>query len=169
METDAIGLATGLPDERGINMSSVQEHEKCPQCGGIYVIDFDCGTLEEYRYCNRCGKSESYTIEWDEKGKAALDEDGNVKYKHTISFGFGCLAIKSRKGVIAISNLRTPLNDEIKRDYMKSIEDPDVDADGCYLTSWNPDTQEIFAVFGTLPLSYDESMYDEDDDEAETV
>lgn len=149
-------------------MSSVQEHEKCPQCGGIYVIDFDCGTMEEYRYCNRCGKRESYTVVWDEKGKAVLDEDGKINYKYSTSFGFGCLAIKSRKGVKTIYNLLTPVNDEIIQDYMKAIEDPEVDAEECYLTSWNPDTQEITAVFGILPLSYDESMSDTEGDEAET-
>ena len=32
--------------------------EKCPQCGGVYVVNFDCRTFEESKFCQRCGKAE---------------------------------------------------------------------------------------------------------------
>ena len=31
-------------------MSSVQDAIECPQCKGVFVTDFDCRTLEEYRH-----------------------------------------------------------------------------------------------------------------------
>lgn len=150
-------------------MSSVQDYDKCPQCDGIYVMDFDCRTLEEYRYCNRCGKRESHTIKKKKDGTVIRDAEGNVKYKYYSSFGFGCFAIQNRKGVRAIHNLLKPADDEIKQDFQKTIQDPDVDADHCYLTSWDPEEQKITAVFGRLPMSYDESMSDTEGDEAETA
>ena len=38
-------------------MSSVQDTVKCPQCGGCYTTDFDCRTLEEFKFCDRCEKN----------------------------------------------------------------------------------------------------------------
>lgn len=43
-------------------MSSVQDTVKCPQCGGCYTTDFDCRTLEEFRFCERCKKKCSATL-----------------------------------------------------------------------------------------------------------
>lgn len=48
-------------------MSSVQDTVKCPQCGGCYTTDFDCRTLEEFKFCERCGKKEFVTLVLDEK------------------------------------------------------------------------------------------------------
>jgi len=148
-------------------MSSVQDFEKCPQCGGVYVSDFDCGSLEEYRYCNRCGKREAFTGVWDEQGRAILDKDGKLQFNHSESIGYGCFAIASKRGVKAIYNLTVPVNEEIQNDYLKAIEDPEVDSSKCYLTSWDPKKQEIVAVFGILPPSYDERIRDEEGEEAE--
>ena len=53
-------------------MSSVQDTVKCPQCGGCYTTDFDCRTLEEFKFCERCGKKELVEIVRDENGKPSI-------------------------------------------------------------------------------------------------
>lgn len=150
-------------------MSSVQDYDKCPQCGGIYVMDFDCRTLEEFRYCNRCGKREAFTRQTDQQGNFVLDGEGRIQYQFTSSTGYGCLAVADKKGSRAIYNLLNSVNDEIRMDYLEMIKNPDVDPEKCYLTSWDPQMQEITAVFGKLPLSFDESMVDTEGDEAESA
>lgn len=150
-------------------MSSVQDYDKCPQCGGIYVRDFDCRTLEEFRYCNRCGKREEYTRKTDQQGDFVLDSEGRIQYQFTSSTGHGCLAVADRKGVRAVYHLLKPVDDEIRKDYLEMLNNPDVDPEKCYLTSWDSQMQEITAVFGILPLSFDESMVDTEGDEAESA
>lgn len=167
MGMGATGSTIRLLD-RGRDMSSVQDFEKCPQCGGIYVKDFECGSFEEYRYCNRCGKRESFTGVWDEQGNAVLDEDGKLQFNHSESFGWGCFAIAGRNGVTAICNLTVPVDDMIRKDYLEAMKEPEVDSSKSYLTSWDNQKQEITAVFGTLPSSYDDFLCDEDGEEAET-
>ncbi len=149
-------------------MSSVQDVTKCPNCGGMYVSDFDCRTFESYYFCNRCGRTEEHKIVRDNDGKAVLDEDGLVKYEHSVGGGYGCARFSFDK-IAQLFPIVRHLDKEIKNDYLKTIEDPQIKKDECYLTAWNEERNEIIAVFGKLPQSYDEFKNETDGDEAESA
>ena len=53
-------------------MSSVISHEKCPRCGGVLSIEFDCRTYEEWKGCSRCGRRDGWHYIRDEEGNAVL-------------------------------------------------------------------------------------------------
>lgn len=150
-------------------MSSVQDMEKCPQCGGIYITDFDCRTFEEYKFCDRCGKAEQWVIQSDESNQICLDEDGKPKWRYIDKPGYGCIALFSKKGMGRMCALIEPLNDAIKSDFLKDISQPEIDETKCYLTAWDEENNEIVAVFGNLPQSYDEYMSETEGDEAENA
>ena len=148
-------------------MSSVQDEEKCPQCGGCYTTDFDCRTFEEFKFCHRCGKREEYKLIRNEQGKAILDKDGQPKYIEESRFGFGCLMLAGKKGVSALYSMPEPLTDGMINDIKKTLEEDDVDADKSYLTKWDDEKHDVVAVFGTVPKLYDESFEDEDEPDKE--
>lgn len=153
-------------------MSSSISYEKCPQCGGAYVIELDCRTLEEYCFCNRCGKTNNFTIVRDKDGKAIMEEEDCriPKYKNESNDGYGCLAIADMNGVTAIYHYDRPVSvEQIKSEYLNILKEGEgkIKVDKCYLTYWDDEKKEIIALFGKLPRSYDEIT--EEDEENETI
>ena len=137
-------------------MSSGISHEKCPQCGGVYVYQTECGQfLEEYTRCNRCGKSTELFVKRDSSGKPVLDDAGNVVWINNSKDGYGCIAI-AKERVTVVYDLAKPVDEEIKKEYLETLEEEGVIKDKCYLSSWDEEKKEIVAIFGTLPKSYDE-------------
>ena len=57
-------------------MSSVISDEKCPRCGGVLCIEFDCSTLEEWKGCSRCGRRDGWHYIRDEEGNPIPDSNG---------------------------------------------------------------------------------------------
>ena len=153
-------------------MSSVQDYEKCPQCGGVYVVEFNCRTYEEYKFCNRCGKKNKFVIARDKDGKAIMeDEDKKIpKYSTENNDGYGCFAIAGKKGVTAVYHFDNPVDvEQIKSEHLKILKESakEIDEEGCYMTYWDDEKKEIVALFGKLPQSYDEIF--EEDEKDETV
>ena len=137
-------------------MSSGISHEKCPQCGGVYVLQTDCGNfIEEYTRCNRCGKSTELFVKRDDSGKPVLVDAGNVVWIKNSKDGYGCAAIAEER-VTVIYDLERPVDEKIKKEFLENIEKEGVVKDKCYLSSWDEEKKEIVAIFGNLPKSYDE-------------
>lgn len=136
-------------------MSSVQDTVKCPQCGGCYTTDFDCRTLEEFKFCHRCGKKELTTLVRDENGNAVYDADNKPQYTEESLFGYGCLCLAGKKGGSTLYSLTNPLTDEELANIQGSFNRDVVDIDKSYLTKWDADKNDVVSVFGEVPKLYD--------------
>lgn len=146
-------------------MSSVQDTIKCPQCGGCYTTDFDCRTLEEFKFCERCGKKELVELVRDEKGEVVLDAVGKPSYKESSHFGYGCLKLAGKKGGATLYSMTEPLTDEAAADIRKSFNTELVDVGKSYLTKWDEEMKDVVALFGEVPHTYDEMVAEHSEDE----
>lgn len=148
-------------------MSSVTDYEKCPQCGGIYVVDFNCRTYEEYKFCHRCGKTEEYSMIRDANDKPVLDEKGLPKYESKENDGYGSIRIAGKKGISTCYSFSEPFDlEEMKKDYLKTLESPDVDEEKSYLICWDAEEKKIVVIFGDDPGTYQEFEESIDKNEA---
>ena len=119
-------------------MSGYIDYEICPQCGGEYIIDFDCDTLEEYASCTRCGKMKTNLLLRDNTGKVVLDENKKPKYLSEDKQGYGCYTIVTKSEGTTSYHLNEPVDiEEIKAKYLKIIENPNVNKEKSYLTFWD--------------------------------
>ena len=123
-------------------MGSVQNMMKCPQCGGIYLTDFDYHTAEETRTCFRCGKSEEWFILRDQNGNAVLSEDGKLQGDYKENTGFGSMKIAIKQGAGHLWTFSQPLDDDTVEYFKEAIQDENVDPDESYLMSWDAEKQE---------------------------
>ena len=139
-------------------MSSVQDTVKCTQCGGCYTTDFDCRTLEEFKFCYRCGKKELITLVRDENGNAVYDADNKPQYTEESHFGYGCLCLAGKNGGSTLYSLTKPLTDEELANIQGSFNRDVVDIGKSYLTKWDADKNDVVSVFGEVPKLYDEMM-----------
>lgn len=137
-------------------MGSVISTEKCPQCGGMYTRDYYYRTGEEYCHCARCGRHEERFIVRDENRNPVLDANGQCKAEHNLLEGFGSVRIAFKSGVAQISSLTQPVDQEVKDWYLKVIEDPEVEKEDCYLSSWDPEKKDVVMIYGKMPETYDE-------------
>lgn len=137
-------------------MSSSICHEKCEQCGGFLIVESDSSTFEMFRYCNRCGYRFEYSLKRDENGKIICDENDNVCYETTESFGYGSVAFGQKDGPTVIYNLEQPFTDEIKEQFLKDIQAEGIATDKCYLMAWDNEKKELVAVYGKMPPDYQE-------------
>lgn len=148
-------------------MSSVQDYEKCPQCGGVYVVEFNCRTYEEYKFCHRCGKTEEYSIIRNDDGEPVLDEKGAPEYITKDNMGYGCIFLSGKKGVSTSYSFNEPYDlEEMKESYLKSLENPDIDAETSYFVYWDTDKKEIVVLFGYDPGTYRDFEKSIDENEA---
>ena len=132
-------------------MGSVVNYKSCPQCGGEYVEDFNYRTGDEKRVCFRCGRREKWKHVIDDTGEAVLDEQGNCVLEYSLQEGFGCAKVQYKNGFGQLINFNEPFNEEYKTKFLEWMKDDNLDVSNCYLTSWEPEKQELIAVFGTLP------------------
>lgn len=140
-------------------MSSVQDYEKCPQCGGVYAVDFDCRTFEESKFCPRCGKEEYY-IHADDKGEPVLDENGKLKYISEDCDGCGCICVAHNKGILNYYPLEATIDlEELKTTYLETLENPDVDAERSYFTYLDIEKKDVVVLFGEDPGLYGQVDY----------
>lgn len=147
-------------------MSSVQDTIKCPQCGGCYTTDYDCRTLEEFKFCERCGKKELVELVRDENGEVVLDSEGKPSYKESSNFGYGCLKLAGMKGGATLYSMTEPLTDEAAADIRNSFNTELVDVGKSYLTKWDEEKKDVVALFGEVPYTYDEMLSEHSDDES---
>lgn len=148
-------------------MSSFQDYEPCPQCGGICFVDFNCRTHEEYRFCERCGKTEKYYIRRDDELNAILDENGAPEYVDEKSGGYGCITIVMNEGVSTVHSLDETFDlEKMKANYLKKLEDPKVNKENSYFTYWDSESKQIVAVFGEDPGEYGQWVASVDASEA---
>lgn len=127
---------------------------ECPQCGGLYNTDYYYRTGEEYRVCSRCGRHEEWLLERDEAGKPVKDKDGYFKTNYTQTEGFGSSKFAYfayKEGFGQIYSLSKPVDQSIIDDFMKTLDDPDIDKDESYLSSWDPEKKELVMIYGKMP------------------
>ena len=139
-------------------MGSVQDMIECPQCGGIYHTDYYYRTGEEYRYCFRCGRTEQWTLVRDKERKPILDKEGKFTMDYKLQEDFGSARIELKNGVGQLHTFSEAVNQNIKDAYLKAIENPDVNKEHCYLSSWDQEKKEVVMIFGSMPETYDEFM-----------
>lgn len=147
-------------------MSSVQDTVKCPQCGGCYTTDFDCRTLEDFKFCERCGKKELVELVRDENGEVILDAAGKPSYRESSHYGYGCLKLAGKKGGATLYSMTEPLTDEAAADIRKSFNTELVDVGKSYLTKWDEEKKDVVALFGDVPHTYDEMVAEHSEDES---
>ncbi len=137
-------------------MASVQDIVECPQCKGVYITDFNCHTQEEFRACMRCGLRETWELERDENGKTIYDKDGHTTMKYTKNMGYGSLRIAFKTGVAQTGAMLEPITDKDKEEYLKWIEEPEINKEDCYLVAWDSEKNDVVVIFGTMPQTYEE-------------
>lgn len=137
-------------------MGSVQSEMKCPQCGGPMFVDYYYKTDEEYRFCNCCGKYESWTVVRDESGKAVLKKNGKAKYKHINRKGYGCAHFAFSDGISQNSCLSEPVRKKTKDEFLRLLDSTEgIVKDKCYLSKWDDKTKTVVMLYGQIP-KYDE-------------
>lgn len=140
-------------------MGSFISSEKCSQCGGVYNIEDYYKTGERYCFCQHCGKIHNHAIVRDKNKNFCRDENGKLIFEDVMSQGYGCMAIAS-KGLRTVYHIDKPIDNEIKNEYLKIIDEEGIDKDKSYLSMWDEEKNEVVALFGTLPKSYDELLVD---------
>lgn len=144
-------------------MGSVQDTIECPQCKGLYTTDFNYRTQEEYRHCSRCGRTEKWFLIRDSEGNVVLDGDGKAQMDYKLQAGNGSARISFKCGIAQLWSFSEPVNKEIEQAYLEALNNPEVNKEDCYLTSWDPQKNEVVAVFGSVPGTYDEFMGEEEE------
>lgn len=144
-------------------MGSVQDIIECPQCKGLYTTDFNYRTQEEYRHCSRCGRTEKWFLIRDSEGNVVLDGDGKAQMDYKLQAGHGSARISFKCGIARLWSFSEPVNKEIEQAYLEALNNPEVNKEDCYLTSWDPQKNEVVAVFGGAPETYDEFMHEVDE------
>lgn len=146
-------------------MGSVMDIIECPQCGGLYTKDYYYKTGEEYRTCARCGRHEEWVIVRDENGKPVLNEKGHLQTNYELSEGFGSLKLAYTDGFGHIYSLSSSVDQALIDEFNRALEDPNIDKDGSYLSSWDTEKKELVMICGKMPETYaefNESMSEEE-------
>ena len=137
-------------------MGSVQSSIRCPKCGGRMVSDYYYRTGEEYRYCQRCGISQNWTIERDENGVAKRDEAGKYVGVYSESGGYGVAYIEFKEQCGgAYHSLLEPLTEQTKKEFLEYVKADGV-ADKSYLVAFDPNINKLTQVFGKMPPDFDD-------------
>lgn len=132
-------------------MGSVQSEKECPQCGGTMVVDYLYKTDEEYRFCDCCGKYESWVAVRDENNHVVRNKNGKVRYKHTDRKGYGCVCIATKKHGATVTSLEKPPRKKDIDRFLSLIESEDVYKENCYFTKWDNKEKKVVSVYGELP------------------
>ena len=144
-------------------MGSVQSSERCPRCGGYMFTDYYYHTGEEYRFCQRCGISQNWTIDRDENGVAKRDDSGYLVGKYSESGGYGLAYIEGKEHHIGgYYPLTGPLSEQAKEDFLKYVKENDAEEDS-YLVTFDPETGKLTQVFGKMPPDFDDEPTDTED------
>lgn len=132
-------------------MGSVLSEMKCPQCGGVMITDYYYKTAEEYRFCNSCGKYESWTVIRDAEGKAVLKKNGKVKFKHINHKGYGCAHIAFTNGVSQNSYFSSPIRKKDENEFLRILDSKGVDKERSCLLKWDEKTKTVIPIYGQIP------------------
>ncbi len=126
-------------------MASVIYADKCPQCGGVCIVNSYYRKGQMSAFCERCGWS--------------YYKDGDCEEE---TQGYGVAHVTYKGGITDIFGIHKPPNENEKVDFLKMLQTDDVDADKSYLTIWDEEKQQIISVFGSLPPAYDESVIEKE-------
>jgi hypothetical protein len=114
--------------------------------------------LEEFKFCERCGKKELVDLVRDENGEVVCDAEGKPTYMESSHFGYGCLKLTGNKGGATLYSMTEPLTDEPAADIRKSFNTELVNVGKSYLTKWDEEKKDIVALFGEVPHTYDQMI-----------
>lgn len=87
-----------------------------------------------------------------------LDAAGKPSYRESSHFGYGCLKLAGKKGGATLYSMTEPLTDEAAADIRKSFNTELVDVGKSY--------QDVVALFGEVPHTYDEMVAEHSEDES---
>jgi len=122
----------------------VKEDTVCPQCGGDQCLAECRYGVIPHRHCLLCG----YTIAFitiENNHDSLTDSKIYVIIERR---GFGVYFESGLGTRDYYLPLREPLSPEFEDELYTRAEKPDVDTDGCYLTSWDPETEKLEVIFG---------------------
>lgn len=137
-------------------MGSVQDYEKCPQCGGVCYTDFETQTAEYYASCNRCGYSYSYTLKRCIRKRVVFNRDGTPVYKERESFGYGTAHEAVKNGFTRRYSFHKPYIKRYKRAFNKFLSSKYADTKESKLIIWDIKTNTLKSLYGDMPPSFDE-------------
>ncbi len=150
-------------------MSSVISDEKCPRCGGVLCVEFDCSTLEEWKGCSRCGRRDGWHYIRDEEGNPIPDSNGQPQSEVDNLPGFGAAYLQF-DGIGVCYPFTKPDDKQLKEAFYYELHNNDkLIKEGCYLTVWNDEKSDVEAEYGVVPETYEEmeSKYAEDQEDEE--
>lgn len=138
-------------------MSSVGDILRC-NCGGTCIVDLNCDTEEEYRFCDKCGYLYNKEAERGKDDKIVFDENGNLIYtieEFLNSCGAYNLVLKT--GERKTGTLGENVREEDVLTIFSLMLTSDIDLDESYINYRNPKTGEFKILLGNKkPLEFDE-------------
>ncbi len=136
-------------------MSTVQEYEECPQCGGVYDHTVNLGNGEETGRCYRCGKRFTKRVEFGEDNRIKRDADGKPVYRITDVHGFGVVDAVGVKGDTHKYFLLEAYSTKTQRAFDRLLLQECIDKEESYLTRWDEEQNKVIAVYGKLPEGFE--------------
>lgn len=142
-------------------MSTVQEYEKCPQCGGVYDHSVNLGNGEETGRCYRCGKRFTKRVVLGKDNRCKKDGDGNPVYITEDISGLGVVGAVGVNGDTHKYFLLEPYDPETQKAFNSLLLQECIDKANSYLTRWDKKQNKVIAVYGRLPESFEEFVNSE--------
>ncbi len=137
-------------------MSTVQEFEECPQCGGVYDHTVNLGNGEETGRCYRCGKRYSKRVMFDADGKVKRDDADNPVYLIEDIAGRGIIGAVGVNGDTHKYFLFDTYGPKTQEAFNSLLLQECIDKANSYLTRWDKEQGKVIAVYGRLPISFKE-------------
>ena len=136
-------------------MGSSITYERCPRCGGVLTVEFDCRTFEEWESCNRCGRRSGWHYIRNEDGEVVLGENKQPQREADDLKGYGA-AYFQFDGVGVCYSLTKPFDEEEKRIFYKELNENDkLKKEKCYLSVWDEELGNVRAEYGVIPEIYE--------------
>lgn len=129
-------------------MASYQSFEKCLQCGGVMLLDFDTHTKSLCGCCPRCGRHANVFRRKNAGKKYTLKIDDH--------FGYGSMILALKNGISSLSSLQEPWSEGAQHEFLQALQDPNVDAARSYMTRWDEKSKQVVSVYGAMPPLYEE-------------
>ncbi|MBS4220093.1 hypothetical protein KHA96_17410 [Bacillus sp. FJAT-49711] len=158
-------------------MERVSEHQECPDCAGVMMVNYNPTiVVERDEQCFRCGyfhevtiireKNESPSIKdipkeveigeanyliiegLEENGTPIKDENGNYLLEEVTYQGYGCYELARRDGSKEFSTFNKPITSDKIAEFQEELRDPFYDPNKSFVAEWDSEKKEQIVLIG---------------------
>lgn len=152
-------------------MERVSEHQECPDCDGVMMVNYNHKiVVERDEQCFRCGyfhevtiireKNDSPTIkeipkeakngefnffiieELEEDAFPIKDKDDNYLLKEETYQGYGCYELARRDGSKEFSTFNKPITSDKIANFQEALRAPFYDPSKSFVAAWDSEKKE---------------------------